>query len=483
MALLPFSRVLRYSNGEEVMVRGAESRYLYYVEKGTLEVSHTVDDTRIVVAIIGPASFFGEIGFFDGTSRVRDIRAAEDSVIRVFDTESLDRLRQENPVLYGDFVTTMARSICGKFRRILEEREPLTAYAASLSTGRRAFKEAKPIPSGLLHTQEWQFINRLVEDFKASFFDLSYQLQKDSGSETPDHLQEQCFRVMDAFNDRLQETSILLKDGETADYLWGYAFKEIFPYFMRSRFAERAYYKPRGYAGDFQMMEMIYANKPAGDGKLGKLMDAWCLESAAARAVRGRRVFLKKQLEILCEKKRNAENSIRIMNLACGSNRELFDFLSTCPYTEVIAALCIDADTQALEYTNRHVNVVPHSASVRLMNDNVVRWALGRMRHNFGSQDIIYSAGLTDYLDDRVFAALISRCYTHLEEGGVLVLGNFGYKNNNKTFLDRILQWRLMHRTEEDLKGIFAKTPFGADIEIAAEENGVNLFAIAVKTK
>ncbi|OPY74789.1 MAG: DNA-binding transcriptional dual regulator Crp [Syntrophorhabdus sp. PtaU1.Bin050] len=482
-ALLPFSRILHYSDSEEVIVSGAESRYLYYVEKGTLEVSHTIDDTRIVVAIIGPASFFGEIGFFDGTSRVRDIRAAEDSVIRVFDTESLNNLRQENPVLYGDFVTAMARSICGKFRRILEEREPLTAYAASLSTGHRAFKEAKPIPFGLLHTQEWQFINRLVEDFKASFFDLSYQLQKDSGSETPDHLQTQCFHVMDAFNDRLQQTALLLKDSEAADYLWGYAFKEIFPYFMRSRFAERAYYKPRGYAGDFQMMEMIYSNQPAGDGKLGKLMDAWCLESAAARAVRGRRVFLKEQLEMLCEKKRNGQNPIRIMNLACGSNRELFDFLSTCPYTELVTALCIDADAQALEYTNRHVNVVPHSASVRLMSDNVVRWALGRMRHNFGLQDIIYSAGLTDYLDDRVCAALVSRCHGHLEEGGVLILGNFGYKNHNKVFLDQVLQWKLIHRTEEDLKGIFAKTPFGADIEITAEENGVNLFAIAVKTK
>ncbi|OPY72193.1 MAG: DNA-binding transcriptional dual regulator Crp [Syntrophorhabdus sp. PtaU1.Bin002] len=483
VALFPFSRTLHYSDGEEVIVRGAESRYLYYVEKGTLEVSHTIDDTRIVVAIIGPASFFGEIGFFDGTSRVRDIRAAENSIVRVFDTEGLDRLRQENPVLYGDFVTAMARSICGKFRRILEEREPLTAYAASLSTGHRAFREAKPIPSGLLHTREWQFVNRLVEDFKASFFDLSYQLQKDSRSETPDRLQEQCFRVMDAFNDRLQETALLLKDGETADYLWGYAFKEIFPYFMRSRFAERAYYKPRGYAGDFQMMEMIYANEPAGDGKLGKLMDAWCLESAAARAVRGRRAFLKEQLEVLCEKRRNSQNTIRIMNLACGSNRELFDFLSTCPYTELIAALCIDADAYALEYTNRHVNVVPHSASVRLMNDNVVRWALGRVRHNFGPQDIIYSAGLTDYLDDRVCVALINRCYAHLEEGGTLILGNFGYKDYNKVFLDQILQWRLIHRTEEDLKGMFAKTPFGADIEMTAEENGVNLFAIAVKTK
>ena len=61
------------------------------------------------------------------------------------------------------------------------------------------------------------------------------------------------------------------------EVMWGYVFKEIFPYFMRSRFAERAYFKPKGYAGDFLMMEHIYADTPKGEGKLGEIVDASCL--------------------------------------------------------------------------------------------------------------------------------------------------------------------------------------------------------------
>jgi hypothetical protein len=117
------------------------------------------------------------------------------------------------------------------------------------------------------------------------------------------------------------------------------------------------------------------------------------------------------------------------------------------------------------------------------MNDNVVRWALGRLRHNFGSQDMIYSAGLADYLDDRVLLALINRCYDHLDWGGTLIIGNFGSRNKHKTFLDQILQWKIIHRSTEDLRGIFEQSSFTGPIEIAAEENGVNLFAMANKSK
>jgi extracellular factor (EF) 3-hydroxypalmitic acid methyl ester biosynthesis protein len=478
---LSYSKRLHYSPGELIVVGGDESGSLYYVEKGTIEVSYKIGDTRIVVALIGPSSFFGEIGFFDGVTRVRDIQVTEEAEISFFDTASIDTMRLRNPLLYGDFVTIMAQSICTKFRNLLEEKEPSTAYGASVSTKRGSFEEAKPIPPSLMQTESWRHVNGLVESFKTSFFNFSYQLQQENSQDYSPELASQCHTVLNEFNDSLQATSKLLKKSEVTSLLWGYAFKEIFPYFMRSRFAERAYYKPNGYAGDFQMMEMIYKNKPDGDGKLGRLVDEWCLETAAARAVRGRRKFLKEWLHRLSNDKLQKGQPVKIMNLACGSNRELFDYIAGSNRPDLVTALCIDADPRALEYTNRYVNIFPHTATIKLMADNMVRWALGRVRHSIGFQDIIYSAGLTDYLDDRICTALFSRCYEHLEENGTFIIGNFGYENRNKVFLDEILQWRLIHRSKDDLLRLFSNTPFGPHVEIASEENGVNLFAIARK--
>ncbi len=337
------------------------------------------------------------------------------------------------------------------------------------------------IPSTLFQTEEWYLVRGAVEGFKASFFELSHKLQQDSSPEIPWFVQDKGSQALDELNDKLQTIAGMLVKTDVAGYLWGYVFKEVFPYFMRSRFAERAYCKPGGYAGDYLMMEMIYNNKPDGEGKIGKLIDGWCLNTGAARAVRGRRKFLKDLLAEICGKRRNYGFPIRIMNLACGTNREMFDFLAECSYSDMIAVTGMDGDPGALEYTNRHVNTSAHSASVRLLRDNVVRWSAGRSGHTVGTQDIIYTAGLTDYLGDKVFTALVRRSFEHLSDGGTLIVGNFGHNNCNRAFMDEILQWRLIHRSEADLRRLFGETGFGVNVKIAAEENGVNLFAIATK--
>ena len=337
----------------------------------------------------------------------------------------------------------------------------------------------KRIGSG--HTRlDWREMRQWVEDFKLHLFDISYELQKDDESQPRVDLRKKCYAIMDEFNEKLTATAELMSDKQADNDFWSYAFREIFPYFMRSRFAERAYYKPKGYAGDFLMMEMIYRNREEGDGKLGKLIDGWCLETGAARAVRGRRKYLKEKLSELSIKMPTS-GMIRVTNLGCGANRELFDFFEEYPFTERIEALCIDADIDALEYTNRFVNVFPHRASVRLLRGNIIRWALGRIFHQMRLQNIIYSAGLADYLDDEVFTLLVRRAYECLDENGALIIGNFGDSNHNRAFLDNILQWKLIHRTEEDLRKIFSKTAFGGNISVESEENGINLFAIGAK--
>ncbi len=468
-----------YAKGQKIVASGSASNCLYYVEKGTVEVSTSVGDTQISVALIGAENFFGEIGFLDGQSKVRDIRATEETLIKIFDYQRVVELKKDNPQLYGDFVTHLANSICDRFRRILEEREPLTAYAASLSTGRRTLQASKPIPEWFLSTPEWSFLNRTIEGLKASFFDLSYQLQKETGPE-PEVLNDKCSEILNELNDRLQYLESR-SGGNVEEFVWGYVFKEMFPYYMRSRFAERAYYKPRGYAGDYGLMEMIYNQEPDGDGKVGKLIDHWFLNTSAAKAVRGRRELLSNLLERYAGEKHLNGAPFRIMNLACGSNRDLFDFLSRFKKTEFIEAVCIDADLQALEYTNTRVNTFPHRASIRLMNDNLVRWALGSVKQQYGQFDIIYSAGLTDYLDRRLFVALISRCYEHLKPGGRLVIGNFAGSNPNRVFMDHLLDWKLIYRNESDLRDLFSESPFGRDIELRAEQEQVNLFAVATK--
>lgn len=481
--VLAFATVRSFHSGEPVLTPETATDAFYYLISGTVEVSYNDrSDTKITVALIGSGEFFGEIGFFDGESRVRDIQALGEAQIALFDTTVMATLRANQPQLYMDFLIYLTQKICGKFRRIAGEREPIAGYAESLSTRHASrYTEAKPLPAPLIRSSQWHLISSRMEEFKSELFNLSHKLQKAEAEGKQDTESESCCHgVLAELNNALTEFEQTMTGSGYEEVMWGYVFKEIFPYFMRSRFAERAYFKPKGYAGDFLMMEHIYANTPKGEGKLGEIIDAFCLQRPGSLAIRGRRVLLRDQLLQLSSKASRHGATTRIMNLACGPNRELFDFLTVCDYSENVEALCVDIDPEALQYTNQYVNIFPHRASIKLMSENVIKWALGRVTHHIKPLDIIYSAGLCDYLDPRLFRALITQCHRHLKPGGTLLLGNFTHYPDS-LFLDKLLKWELIYRTEEDLQELFAPTPFGDRVSIIAEPTLVNLFAVATK--
>lgn len=479
--VLSYAQKTRFAPGDPVLSPETKAEVFYFVEKGTVEVSYTgASQTKITVALIGAGEFFGEIGFFDQGSRVRMIVASEEVDVAVFTKEVMDAIRYKQPDLYIDFLLYLTRKICTKFRHISGESSPIAAYADSISDRRSCkYTGAKPLPPSLLQSELWHIVHDQVERISMDFFNMSLNIQDASTETGEEQLQQQCTDVLAGFVNNVPLLDNQIAGSPYEDVLWGYIFKEVYPYFMRSHYAERSYHKPKGYAGDFLMIEHVYKNIGRGDGRLGELIDEFCLNRPASKAIRGRRRLLADQLERLTEPLAEKGQLINIMNLACGPNRELFDFLHGCEYGELIKALCIDIDTEALEYTAENVNIFPHRADIRLMQENVIKWSLGRARHQIDQQDIIYSAGLCDYLDDRLFKALITRCYHHLKPGGTLILGNFAF-HKDAVFMDRILRWELIYRNSEQLASLFTDTPFGT-ATVLSEEEQVNLFALAVR--
>ncbi len=479
--VLPFAKLFSCNKNEAILLQGNDAHSFYFVRKGTVEVSYTAKETKITVAIIGAGSFFGEIGFFDHGARTRNVKAMEETEILIFNQEIMDCLQQEEPLLFASFMFFLTKDICKKFRRILEEHEPMTAFAASLTNRRRTYEKTEALPDSLLRSHAWRQVNQKVEAVKSQLYDLTHTLQAVAQDEIPEEYLKQGYEILDSMNHALFEFKDSMTKQEAKDHMWGFVFKEIFPYLMRSRFAERAYYKPKGYAGDFLMMEHIYQDIPKGDGEIGKLIDSWGLQRTSAKAIRNRRILMKDQLKSLSKERLKTNKRFAVMNLACGPSRELFDFLQECDYTEKIDALCVDIDTEALQYSNQNVNIFPHNASVRYMCENLVKWALGKVSHDIGSKDLIYSAGLFDYLEPRLFCRLVDRCHEHLKPGGSLLIGNFA-PHDDMLFMDHMLQWQLIYRTQEELKDLLSKTKFGSDVTILSEPAEVNLFVLAQKS-
>ena len=71
---------------------------------------------------------------------------------------------------------------------------------------------------------------------------------------------------------------------------------------------------------------------------------------------------------------------------------------------------------------------------------------------------MIYSVGLTDYLNDEYVVDLINWAYNNLLPGGTIVIGNVVPSNPNKAYMDHILEWVLIHRTAEELRNLFKRS-------------------------
>lgn len=256
--------------------------------------------------------------------------------------------------------------------------------------------------------------------------------------------------------------------------------KEILPYLLMCDTGERIYTKPRGYAGDFLTIDMVYRNRPAGTGRLGPVLDSCLLECAAARAVRNRRTLLVEEIRRFREAV--DDRPLRMTSLACGPAREVFDAFDEVEDRRALDATLVDFDLQALAFVSDIRDRRRLQGRIKLLNENLVDLATGRRRAEIEDQDLVYSIGLIDYFNDKVVLRLLNWIHGLLRPGGRVILGNFHPRNPNKAYMDHVVEWPLIHRSEADMDRLFQESAFGGpSTRIRFEEQGINLFAECVR--
>ena len=94
-----------------------------------------------------------------------------------------------------------------------------------------------------------------------------------------------------------------------------------------------------------------------------------------------------------------------------------------------------------------------------------------------GARQLIYSAGLFDYLSDRSFAALLGALYEAAAPGGQLLIGNVDVSNPTRYFMEYFAEWFLIHRSRSQLLDMARHLrPAPAVARVESEPLGVNLF-------
>lgn len=246
----------------------------------------------------------------------------------------------------------------------------------------------------------------------------------------------------------------------------GYYFRrQAWEFILGSEFFKRTNLKPRGYAGDAEMMRMLYENQHVGNYVFNKLLHKHGVETAAAQAVRNRRTLVPAVLRrVASETPDRGPGSFRFLSLACGPAWELRDVLQSQADFERFHCALLDQDASALDSARETVGQIEatrgHRVRVDYLNDSVRSMLrMRRASERFGHYHFIYSMGLFDYLTPPVAVAVMSKMFDLLEPGGTMLIGNFHTRNPSRVYMEYWMDWVLYYRTEEEFLELAAPLP------------------------
>ncbi|ATB43293.1 hypothetical protein CYFUS_008773 [Cystobacter fuscus] len=227
-------------------------------------------------------------------------------------------------------------------------------------------------------------------------------------------------------------------------------------------YSRHSYERPRGYAGDADLIDYVYSQRQTGAPPIGQSIYRFLYQQTGPQCVRERRMILAREIDTIAER----VHQPRVLSIACGHLREA-EVSRAVAERRVGQFLAMDQDTSSLEEVARQ-----HPGGlVRPVCDNVRSIILGRSV--FEPQDLIYSAGLYDYLSQNVAQRLTRRLFEMLRPGGRLVIANFALSTPDAGYLEAFMDWWLVYRDEEQMRDL------AAEIE-PAQVSRINLFRDSV---
>jgi hypothetical protein len=217
-------------------------------------------------------------------------------------------------------------------------------------------------------------------------------------------------------------------------------------------FTHRAFAKPRGYAGDAVMMDYIYglgeAEQAARDATpLGLEIFRYLGTQPAPSAVRDRRRLIAGLIDRVSD-----GGGDSVLAIAAGHLREV-ELSTAIRHAKLREFVALDQDEASLSVVDRdyaHLGVTAVPGSVRqILAGNV----------NLGRYDLVYAAGLFDYLNDATAAAFTRRMFDMTRPGGLMLIPNFLAGIRDAGYMEAIMDWRLIYRDHAGMRAMAAALP------------------------
>lgn len=268
-----------------------------------------------------------------------------------------------------------------------------------------------------------------------------------------------------------------------------YVKRQLHPLVLCAPFMYRTFQKPLGYAGDYEMINMMTRDPREGASVFAKILNTHFLDTAPVVAHRNRLVEIEKVLRDEVLRVAQKGRTAKIFNLGSGPATEIQNFVSVSELSNRARFTLLDFNEETLAYTRGVLNnlIERHNraTTVELLKKSVVQVLKEAAKPTSaliaGDYDFVYCAGLFDYLPDRVCEQLVNTFYRMLAPNGLLLVTNVDEVNPSRNWMEYSVDWHLIYRNHNKMKKLAPQSAPEELCRIRSEPSGVNIFFEARK--
>jgi extracellular factor (EF) 3-hydroxypalmitic acid methyl ester biosynthesis protein len=263
-----------------------------------------------------------------------------------------------------------------------------------------------------------------------------------------------------------------------------YVQRQLHPLVLCAPFMYRTFKKPLGYAGDYEMVAMMMRDPQEGASVFAKVLNAFFLHTPPVVGHRNRIEYLKNVLTREMARVARQGRRAKVFNLGCGPAKELQDFIADSPLSEQVQFTLLDFNKQTVDSTGGVLqDIIKRShrgTTLEMVEKSVVQVLKEAARAKTSlfaaNYDLVYCAGLFDYLPDYVCQKLMSVFYNMLAPGGLVVATNVDTANPARNWMELSVDWHLVYRNGRQMTKLIPPQASAEDTEIMSEPTGVNTF-------
>lgn len=268
-----------------------------------------------------------------------------------------------------------------------------------------------------------------------------------------------------------------------SSHLWNVAGKIL----SLGRLQRHAREKPHGYAGDFEMLNMICQDDRFGTG-LAWSFDDFFQHQPAPTAVRNRAQIAAARMADLV--RRQGGRTVHLASLGSGPAFDLQllgDKLSAIPAGipgSTIQLTLLDLDPHALEFATRRLGGRFPPGTIHSERVNLKRVIQNsRAMQTIARADFLSCPGFFDYLDHQQAVAMLSEFWARMKPESELLVFAFSEDNPSRAYMEWIGNWYLIYRSKAQMLQLADESGLSrGQYEVDTEAAGVNLFIHARKS-